>query len=411
MLWEMWRTRPTRPRQNRHIAGVAAGIARRYGIDPVLVRVGFVVTAFYGVGAVLYIAGWLALPEDPADGPRAHPHPLLLLGLGVATLVSLGAAFAGIKFFLIAALAVVLLVLLHASRGEINSSTETTTTTSTAEATSPTTITTGTATGEAPTTPVDSTTESPEPQAQATPPSWDPLGVAPFAWDLPEPSPAPPSPEERPRRPRTTSVTLAAALLAAGVTSLVMLIAGQGMVLSVMLGAVLAVLGMGLLVGAFTRSGRGLIPIALALSVVTYVVVATPQMDDWRGGVGSRHYLPATAADVAPTYRHAMGEFLLDMRQLDLSVPPGTPPDAVPPVRTSIQLGMGQAQIFVPRDADVTVRVEVGLGRVAFEGKEGAGVGSTLTVVDDLGSDDVRSGRAIELELDAGVGNVEVFRG
>nr|HPK66493.1 S-layer homology domain-containing protein [Thermoanaerobaculia bacterium] len=52
-----------------------------------------------------------------------------------------------------------------------------------------------------------------------TPPAWDPLGAAPFAWDLPEPSPVPaPAP---PRRSRVTPVTLAVALLAGGVAALV----------------------------------------------------------------------------------------------------------------------------------------------------------------------------------------------
>ena len=58
-------TRPARPREGRQIAGVSAAIARRYDIDPVLVRVGFVVAAFYGIGAALYIAGWVLLPDEP----------------------------------------------------------------------------------------------------------------------------------------------------------------------------------------------------------------------------------------------------------------------------------------------------------------------------------------------------------
>ena len=68
-LREMWETRPARPREGRQLAGVAAAIARRYDIDPVLVRVGFVVAAFYGIGAALYIAGWVLLPDDPTTGP------------------------------------------------------------------------------------------------------------------------------------------------------------------------------------------------------------------------------------------------------------------------------------------------------------------------------------------------------
>jgi phage shock protein PspC (stress-responsive transcriptional regulator) len=55
------------------VAGVGAGLARRFGIDPILVRVAFVVaTAAGGAGAGLYALGWAALPTDggrpaPAD--------------------------------------------------------------------------------------------------------------------------------------------------------------------------------------------------------------------------------------------------------------------------------------------------------------------------------------------------------
>src|ERR1700754_1688091 len=73
-LREMWDTRPARPRDDRQVAGVAAALARRYDIDPTLVRVGFVVAAFAGIGAALYIAGWFLLPEEPAD-PASPTRP------------------------------------------------------------------------------------------------------------------------------------------------------------------------------------------------------------------------------------------------------------------------------------------------------------------------------------------------
>jgi len=78
-----WETRPARPREGRQIAGVSAAIARRYDIDPVLVRVGFVVAAFYGIGAALYIAGWVLLPDEPGpaiNSGRRRPKALLLIG-------------------------------------------------------------------------------------------------------------------------------------------------------------------------------------------------------------------------------------------------------------------------------------------------------------------------------------------
>lgn len=45
------------------LGGVCGGVAERWGLDPVLVRVGFVLLALTGgIGVVLYLAGWLLLP-------------------------------------------------------------------------------------------------------------------------------------------------------------------------------------------------------------------------------------------------------------------------------------------------------------------------------------------------------------
>ena len=50
------------------LAGLCGGIARQWGVDPLLVRVGFAVLALSGgVGLVLYLAGWLLLPTDGRD--------------------------------------------------------------------------------------------------------------------------------------------------------------------------------------------------------------------------------------------------------------------------------------------------------------------------------------------------------
>jgi signal transduction histidine kinase len=52
------------------LAGVAAGIARRLGIDPLIVRVGFIAASFAGgFGLGIYILGWAVMPGE--DGTRA----------------------------------------------------------------------------------------------------------------------------------------------------------------------------------------------------------------------------------------------------------------------------------------------------------------------------------------------------
>jgi phage shock protein PspC (stress-responsive transcriptional regulator) len=57
-----------RRRHGRMVAGVAAGMADFFGIDPTLVRIGFVVLAVMGGLAIpLYVAGWLLIPEEGAE--------------------------------------------------------------------------------------------------------------------------------------------------------------------------------------------------------------------------------------------------------------------------------------------------------------------------------------------------------
>jgi phage shock protein PspC (stress-responsive transcriptional regulator) len=54
--------------QGRMLAGVAAGLADYFDVDPTIVRVGFVALAFLGGLAVpLYVAGWLLIPDDDTD--------------------------------------------------------------------------------------------------------------------------------------------------------------------------------------------------------------------------------------------------------------------------------------------------------------------------------------------------------
>ncbi|MPV38652.1 PspC domain-containing protein [Georgenia subflava] len=82
--------------QDRWIGGVAAGIARRLDVDPLLVRGILVVLSFFGgLGLLLYGIGWALLPEE-SDG-RIH--------LQEALRGNVDAALAGAVIFVIIGLA------------------------------------------------------------------------------------------------------------------------------------------------------------------------------------------------------------------------------------------------------------------------------------------------------------------
>jgi phage shock protein C len=54
--------------RGRMLAGVAAGLADYFDVDPTLVRIAFVALAFLGGLAVpLYAAGWLLIPDEETD--------------------------------------------------------------------------------------------------------------------------------------------------------------------------------------------------------------------------------------------------------------------------------------------------------------------------------------------------------
>lgn len=56
--------RLTKSATDRKLCGVGGGIAYQYGVDPTLVRLGFVLTAFCaGVGIVLYLVACAVMPH------------------------------------------------------------------------------------------------------------------------------------------------------------------------------------------------------------------------------------------------------------------------------------------------------------------------------------------------------------
>lgn len=62
--------RVTRSSTDRMIAGVAGGLAEYFGIDPIIMRILFVVLAIFGGGGIiLYLICWILMPEDATPEP------------------------------------------------------------------------------------------------------------------------------------------------------------------------------------------------------------------------------------------------------------------------------------------------------------------------------------------------------
>lgn len=51
-----------RPRDGRWVAGVCAGLARRFGIDPLLARILFLFVP--GPNVIIYGVLWILMPEE-----------------------------------------------------------------------------------------------------------------------------------------------------------------------------------------------------------------------------------------------------------------------------------------------------------------------------------------------------------
>lgn len=96
-----------RSRSNRMIAGVAAGVAQHLGVDPIVVRLAFVVLGLaLGFGIVVYVLLWVLAPAEPEGAatpaaPRQLPRPSTREVLGGGLLVGglfVILWFSGIRF-------------------------------------------------------------------------------------------------------------------------------------------------------------------------------------------------------------------------------------------------------------------------------------------------------------------------
>ncbi|MFA6963239.1 MAG: PspC domain-containing protein [Patescibacteria group bacterium] len=56
---------------DRYIAGICGGLAKYFDLDPLLVRLVFVILGFSGISIVFYFLAWVFIPNDPTCKSRS----------------------------------------------------------------------------------------------------------------------------------------------------------------------------------------------------------------------------------------------------------------------------------------------------------------------------------------------------
>jgi phage shock protein PspC (stress-responsive transcriptional regulator) len=155
------------------------------------------------------------------------------------------------------------------------------------------------------------------------------------------------------------------------------------------------VIGALLTLAAFRGGARWLIPPAVALAIGGGVAAASDL--DFRGGIGERQYNPSSISSIpANGYRLGVGRLVVDLRDLNWGKRRVVPLD--------VSLGMGQADVFVPRRVCVTGPTHVGAGESEVAGDRNDGVDVNHTAA--AGS--VASPR-LQVDASVGVGQLRVI--
>jgi hypothetical protein len=121
---------------------------------------------------------------------------------------------------------------------------------------------------------------------------------------------------------------------------------------------------LGLMGTVLVRSRRPALLVASS-AVLIVPVVLTLVLARWNGVAGYRALTPTSVAEIPDVYRHAAGEFRLDLSQL--SLPAGT-------TAVEIDMGAGEAEVTVPWDVTVEGAATVGVDEFNLLGRSQAGL-------------------------------------
>jgi len=401
-----------RSRTDRKIAGVAGGLGRYANVDPLILRILFVVLAvFGGSGLVLYALAWLLIPDE---GEAESEAQKLVAGrsasstaqlIGLAAVLILGLALVGAFFdsgpglgglgVLVVVALVVVLMLRRDQNGRSAAAGAASQGTPVASYGPPPAYPPASgAYGQTPGTAYTPPTSS----GETTPPTPPPPAPPGPGWSGPPAPPAPPPPREKSILGR---VTVSVALIVVG-----LMVGWNGLATGddndfravAVFGAALAVVAGGLLVGAVYGRARGLVVLAIVLSIATAISGAAD--DKFSTGIGERTWSPGTVTAAEREFRLGVGDAELDLTEL----PPGS--DATIDVR----LGVGNLRVQLPPEARAVIDSEIGAGNLRLPDRRDQD-GTDLSVTTTIGPVDT-TGPVTTLRIDArvGFGQLEVTR-
>lgn len=378
------------------VGGVAGGLAKALNVDPVIVRIGFVVLTFLGfAGPILYAGLWVFVPVEGADrSPVAEVlgvasdeglRTIGLLAVGVIAVLAVlgdsawgvGPSFWGVLWF--AAWAALLVAgpywyFVLRPRNKANAEPPSS---PTPQWTAPS--------ADPPLSTLAVTADDTGAVAAAAGGGGDRTTTAPIG------GPAAGPPRGR-WSPALVLMTLSAVAAALGALALWSMVGDVSIAPAVYVATALGVVAGGLLIGTRVGDPGALIPIGLLLVPALAVASVAPNVS-----TGSIDLRPATAAEIAAPIDQGAGSIRIDLTELDDL-------DSLIGRTLEVSHGVGRTEIIVPADLDVRVNASLSLGgRIDVLGHVQEGPDVSLTAGDSTAG-------AFRIDIDAGAGEIVVMR-
>jgi hypothetical protein len=189
---------------------------------------------------------------------------------------------------------------------------------------------------------------------------------------------------------------LSLTVLALGVLGLIDL-AGADVPGSAYVALPLAVIGLGLVVGAWYGRATWLIAIGVVLTIALTIVSVGERISN-RGQ--SATWRPTSVAQLEGSYTINAGNALLDLSAVDFNGLNKT---------VRVHVGVGNLTVVLPPTVDVRAEVGVNVGNADVLGTHWGGIGSSERTITDDGVDGSGGGELV-IQATVDVGNVEVRR-